>query len=191
MQRKLGEIGEIDFYIVMLAIPYFVKKSSIHAKGIFSAGPIKRGKIIYEVEKDELEKISIQELKKWPRTKQELFLRFSFQGGSNFYYVGIADYETQKPIDESFYMNHSCDPNCWHVGEKIAARKNICKNEELTIDYGTIMSPKGLEDDFKCECQSTNCRGFITKKDCLNPDIITKYRNHFAPFIFGIQPLYR
>lgn len=167
----------------MLTVPYAIRKSSIHLKGIFANEDILRNKIIYEIRENELEKVLIKDIKKWPTKKKELFLRYSFQGGDNFYYSGISNFSSENPVDDSFYMNHSCDPNCWHNGVKIVARRNIKKGEELTIDYGTIMAPNGLENNFPCDCASKECREFITKEDCKKREVIKKYRTHFPPFI--------
>lgn len=172
----------------MLVIPYVVKKSSIHSQGIFASKDIFRGKKIYEIQENELVQVPINEIKKWPTKKRDLFLRYSFQGDDSFYYSGILNFKSEEPIDDSFYMNHSCEPNCWHEGAQIVARRNIKKGEELTIDYGTIMAPNGLENDFACYCGSRECRKFITKKDCKNVGIVKKYKGHFPPFILKLTP---
>lgn len=172
----------------MLTAPYFVKKSSIHSKGIFASEDISRGRTVYETSEAELDKVPINEIKKWPIKKKKVFLRYSFQGDNNFYYSGVSNFKSEEPVDDSFYMNHSCDPNCWHEGINIVARRNIKKGEELTIDYGTIMAPSGLEQDFACKCSAKKCRKFITKKDCKNFAIVKKYKAHFPPFILKQTP---
>lgn len=167
----------------MLTISYRIGKSKIHKNGIFAAADIARGKTVYKPNMKILEKISIKELKKWKLEKIKYFLHYSFQGGKRFYFAGISNFRDKKPTDDSFYMNHSCNPNCWHEGEKIVARRNIQKAEELTIDYGTIMAPNGLEKKFQCFCDEKECRKWISKNDCLKRQLQKKYVAHFPPFI--------
>lgn len=54
------------------------------------------------------------------------------------------------------YINHSCDPNAV-LSENfsiLAAVKNICKGEEVTIDYRRLDPRKFLKFEFICGCGS-------------------------------------
>lgn len=125
--------------------------------------------------------ITTDEILKWPKEKQTSFLKYSFQAGTNEYYGNNND---SFDDDVSFFMNHSCEPNTWYKDDyEIVARKKIKKDEELTLDYATIMSPTGLEESFECSCGSKNCRKTVTKTDCLLPAIKKIYKGHFLSFI--------
>ena len=65
------------------------------------------------------------------------------------------------------YVNHGCDPNCYerNVGGRIfyAAKRNIARGEELTIDYGPDyfkywIAPHG------CRCDAKTHRRTRKKK---------------------------
>lgn len=43
-------------------------------------------------------------------------------------------------IGNDEYINHSEDPNCIYVFGTLIAKKNIYTDEELTVDYSTILS---------------------------------------------------
>ena len=52
------------------------------------------------------------------------------------------------PIDDSRFMNHSNNPNIIEIHENFCvASRNIKKNEELTIDYKTLI-PKDLWESY-------------------------------------------
>jgi len=57
----------------------------------------------------------------------------------------------QKP---ERYINHSCDSNTVPKNNCDVAISKIEKGEEITSDYSKIESL----DDFKCKCESKNCK---------------------------------
>lgn len=71
------------------------------------------------------------------------------------------------------YINHSCNPNCyqqiWIVKNKekigIFAKRDIQKNEEITIDYHWEPFNRDPKQLTKCYCGSFNCRLFIGFND--------------------------
>lgn len=153
-------------------------KSKVHRLGIFANKRFPKGAIVYRT-RLELIKVFKNEIMNWSSRKREKFLRYAFQGGKNFYYI-----PKKISSDFSFFINHSCDPNCAHIGaRKIISIKVIRPGAELTIDYGTIMSPLGLEKPFRCRCGSKICRKIITRSDCLLPYIQAKYKEYFLPHI--------
>ena len=78
------------------------------------------------------------------------------------------------------YVNHSCDPNLWHVGAyDIAARRAIAAGEELTVDYGTNSGADGFV--MGCRCGAARCRGTITSDDWQIPDLHLTYGDHWTP----------
>lgn len=64
------------------------------------------------------------------------------------------------------FLNHSCEPNARVVKMKnklfIRSIKDIQKDEEVTIDYSTILA----SDDawqMRCKCGTKSCRGVVKK----------------------------
>lgn len=157
-----------------------VKDSNIDGKGLFTIQPIAADETVCRSDTDLLHQTKIAEIATWFPEKRNDFLKYAFQGGNSFYYGDIGAFTS----DSSFFMNHSCNPNCAHKTDaEVIALRPIVADEELTIDYATIMSPNGLETPFLCNCGSENCRGEITKFDCLKPDLQKKYEPYFLSFI--------
>lgn len=88
----------------------------------------------------------------------------------------------QRPDDPLRYGNHSCDPNLWMVDAITeAARRDLAKGEEITIDYATVSV--GASWRMECRCGSRLCRGAVTGEDWRRPELRERYRDHFLPFI--------
>ena len=84
-------------------------------------------------------------------------------------------------IEETEYLNHSCDPNCGFDGPIfIVAMRNIKKGEEVTMDYSMCLD-KLL--NMKCLCFSKNCRGVIKGSDWRQKELQKRYHGYFSPFI--------
>jgi SET domain-containing protein len=72
--------------------------------------------------------------------------------------------------NEARFINHSCQPNCEAVIEKkhvfIVSNRVIDKGEELTYDYNLTRDDgenSDLENRYKCNCGSKDCRGTMLK----------------------------
>ena len=64
----------------------------------------------------------------------------------------------------SNFVNHSCSPNLgFDISGNIVAIRDIQQEDELTIDYGTFVV--NFDQDFICNCKSSNCRKVIKKDD--------------------------
>ena len=89
-----------------------------------------------------------------------------------------------KPIDDDYYLNHSCDPNLWLIDDaRLAARRRINAGEEVTMDYATHFDDPGWMMKTRCNCRSTLCRGEITGKDWMREDLQKRYAGHFTPYL--------
>jgi SET domain-containing protein len=87
--------------------------------------------------------------------------------------------ETPEPGD---MINHSCAPNCGLVGGTlVVAMRDIAVGEELVFDYA--MCDTDDYDEFKCACGAKNCRGVITGKDWLLPELQDRYRGWFSSYL--------
>ena len=84
------------------------------------------------------------------------------------------------PATMVHYVNHSCNPNLWHVGPyEIASRRRIAAGEELTVDYGTNSGADGFV--MECRCGTARCRGTITSDDWQLRELQLEYGPHWTP----------
>lgn len=74
-------------------------------------------------------------------------------------------------VDQTRFINHSCDPNSWvevgvtddgQVWATVIALRPIAAGEELSYDYAF---PANLAEP--CRCGAHNCRGLIIDEDHL------------------------
>jgi hypothetical protein len=77
-----------------------------------------------------------------------------------------------------YYVNHSCDPNMLND----TAWRDIAAGEEITTDYahGEANERVILE---TCACGTALCRGRITGRDWMIPELRQRYRGYFSPYI--------
>ena len=138
-------------------ILYKIKKSNIDNKGLVAAKDIKKGTRIIEYKGKLISKIESENNPKFDNSKKiyifEINKRYDLDGNFKF--------NTAKLI------NHSCNPNCEVIGERlklwIESVKDIKKGEELSYDYGF-----SFDQDFKnypCKCNSSNCCGYIVRQE--------------------------
>lgn len=86
--------------------------------------------------------------------------------------------------DESYFINHSCDPNLWMVDAfTLIARHNIQVGSELTTDYAMWEADQSYTSKWSCVCGSSLCRGRVTGLDWQNKDLQQRYKDHFSPLI--------
>ena len=148
-----------------------VNNSKSHGKGIFAVENIKKGEriaifggsIMHIDEIDDLPE-NIQE---YPMQIEERFV------------LGSKS-PTPEDVD---YFNHSCDPNCGFHGQIfLVAMRDIEKGEEITFDYGMIVSESVGSDavfEMDCNCGSPICRKKITENDWKIPKLREKYKQWF------------
>jgi uncharacterized protein len=79
------------------------------------------------------------------------------------------------------HLNHSCKPNLGLQGQIVfIALRDIKADEELTVDYAMT------DDEYykmQCNCGTETCRGVITGKDWVKPEIQRQYDGYFSWFI--------
>ena len=89
------------------------------------------------------------------------------------YSLRIEDGVYFDMVDQTRFINHSCDPNTWvEVGvtddgqawATVIALRPIAAGEELSYDYAF---PANLAEP--CRCGADNCRGLIIDEDHLLP----------------------
>lgn len=137
--------------------------------GSFAISPIARGELVasfggYVVKKSDLSNFSAERISRSIQIADDLYL---------------ISGETPEPGDQ---INHSCDPNCGLMGSTVVvARRNIQVGEEITYDYA--MSDSDAYDEFKCECKSKDCRGVVTGRDWMKPELQEKYQGYFSAYL--------
>ena len=90
----------------------------------------------------------------------------------------------ERGEDESYYMNHSCDPNVWMTdAATIVTRRSISSGEELTIDYALFEAVEDFTAEWERVCGSSNCRKRVTGRDWRRSDLQERYTGHFLPLI--------
>jgi uncharacterized protein len=130
-----------------------IRPSRIHAAGVFTNAPIRKGVRVVEYY--------------GPRLTPEEADRL-YEGAPRTYLYGLEDGKTV--IDGEglgAFLNHSCDPNC-EVDEIknrvwIFAIRNIAAGEELLWDYSLYDD----EDPAPCHCGSPKCRGTMYSREWL------------------------
>src|SRR5712691_9434008 len=124
-----------------------IRRSRIHADGVYTTAPIKRRSIVAEYTGPRLTNSQADDIYEHsPRT----------------YLFGLVDGEHVVDGDGiAAFINHSCHPNC--EADEIRGRviiraiRNIAAGEELVYDYN--LYDGDVEDFALCVCGSEKCRG--------------------------------
>lgn len=148
-----------------------VRESPIHGKGLFASQAIKAGEIVA------VKGGFILPRAQWQSLDKEL-------GAAE---IQIAEDLFIAPIDQAgregsmVYLNHSCEPNCAIAGQIVfVAMSDIAPDEELTHDWATT---DDLDYEMDCRCGKPGCRGKVTGKDWMLPELQQKYQGWFCWFI--------
>jgi uncharacterized protein len=123
-----------------------IKKSKIDSYGDFTIRNIRKGTILF-IFPGGLENINIIR-----KNYGEHFLDRCLE----------VDYGVEAMTIKgsfSWYVNHSCNPNCGISGNSIISMKDIRKDEEITFDYSMSLASNSWK--MKCTCNSINCRKII------------------------------
>lgn len=148
-----------------------VRKSNIHGSGIFTNEPIKQREIVIVWGGVLFTERELCKGKVRPNSPVEVAMG-----------VFLAEPINGETCEDEL-MNHSCYPNLWMVDEiTLAAKRDIQKGEELTLDYAMFYSTTGVY-EFECRCGSSVCRGAVTRNDWQREDLQQRYKNHFSPYL--------
>jgi len=150
--------------------------------GLFATETIPKGTIVWCGETDDDALVTAEEFDSFSKDKKEWFLNFSHQVDKH----TISSVRSLEGLekDASHYINHSCDPTLWFIGDKLLeARRDINPGEELTYDYGTNDSL--FERISDCKCGAAECRGRVTTTDYLLGSLQDRYKHHFSLYLLG------
>lgn len=102
----------------------------------------------------------------------------------------ILGHEEEEDIGGIGYINHSCDPNAGFHGQiSLVAMRDIAQGDEITIAYAMCIGnvPPTVPDPpvyrLECACGSSDCRGLITDRDWMRPELQARYRGNFQPYL--------
>lgn len=133
------------------------KKSKISGKGVFAIKNIKKGKIIYFLDGEEID-------------LDEVIKRCN-EGTEQPSDPLQIDDEKYIDLDEfSRLFNHSCKPNAFIKGKnELVALRDIDAGEEIVYDYSATMNDNEFKIKkagrslwtCKCSCGADNCRKLI------------------------------
>ena len=150
--------------------------SQINRYGLFAKEKISKDEIIWSPSNDTVKKITISEFHELSKKDQRDWIDHCYQ---------INDY-FQMDVDDTRFMNHSCEPNIRIGFEKMAgiAIKNISKEEEITFNYSTTeYDLKMKKENFKCYCGSNECIEIINGFKHLNIMQKRKVRDQLTPYL--------
>ena len=109
-----------------------------------------------------------------------------FSNGGDFA-IHIADgfalgTKYEHELEDTDYFNHSCEPNAGWKGQIfLVAMRDIEADEEVRFDYATVVSLEGY--DFSCLCGAPGCRGRVTCRDWMIPELQKKYEGWFQWYL--------
>jgi uncharacterized protein len=123
-----------------------IRRSKIHADGVYTTAPIRKGTIVVEYTGPRL-------------TSSQADI---YEHSHRTYLFGLTDGEHVIDGDGiAAFINHSCNPNC--ESDEIRGRviiraiRTIAAREELTYDYS--LYDGDMDDPAPCFCRTKKCRG--------------------------------
>lgn len=133
---------------------YTMRGDSISGYGIYANRDILCGEVIFSGE-ERPQRIATKSHidNNWDEEAIINFKKYAYPVSQHVYLLW-----DENPADWA-PQNHSCDANTGYVGLNVVAKRNIQKEEELTLDYGTFLDDTMQE--FECGCGKSNCRGVI------------------------------
>ena len=114
----------------MLRVPTYLAPSPIHGLGLFTAGPIAAGTVIWEFDPAVDWRLTRRDLRRFPEPWRSQMRRYCYEEAEGMYvYCG----------DNGRFMNHSDDPSCVDPeGPWTLAARDLLPGSELTSDYRTF-----------------------------------------------------
>jgi hypothetical protein len=148
-----------------------VRPSPIHGQGLFAREPIARGEIVGVKGGHVLTRA------RWAELEPVL-------GAAE---VQLTEDLVIAPVSQEcrhgsmLYTNHSCDPNLAVQGQIVlVTMRDVAPGEELAIDWATTDDGDYTLD---CRCGSLRCRGTVSGKDWMKPELQRRYRGWFCWFL--------
>lgn len=151
-----------------------IRPSAIHGMGIFTCQPIRRGEPVEIIGGDLMTDAEFRAFQQTARQYNAV------QIDEDLHLVERLAVTRQRPGS----INHACDSNLWLADEvTLVARRDIKKDEEITVDYALFSAQSDWVMDNLCRCGQPVCRGVITGTDWRLEEVQERYRGHFTPFL--------
>ncbi len=146
-----------------MSVPFEVRSSSIHGRGVFALRRIRKGTRLIEYVG---ERISPEEAdRRYDDDALDIPHTFLFTVDKRTVIDAAVD------GNDARFINHSCNPNCEAVDDAgrifIEAIRTIRLGEELTYDYHLERDGrwrKEWDQRYACRCGAPNCRGTLLVK---------------------------
>jgi uncharacterized protein len=130
-----------------------IRRSKIHADGVYTTTPIRRRTVVAEYTGPRLSNAQADDI---------------YEHSLRTYLFGLTDGERVIDGDGiAAFINHSCHPNC--EADEIRGRviiraiRKIAAGEELAYDYN--LYDGDLDDPALCFCGATKCRGSMYSRE--------------------------
>lgn len=148
-----------------------VRASPIHGQGLFARHAIARGEIVA------VKGGHVLTHAQWATLEPTLGAA-EIQIAEDLFIATVRDDHRDGSM---LYTNHSCDPNLAIQGQIVlVAMRDVAPGEELTIDWPTTDDG---DHEMACRCGSPRCRGTVTGKDWMQPELQARYRGWFCWFL--------
>jgi len=148
-----------------------VRESPIHGRGLFARQAIAAGEIVA------VKGGTILTGREWAALEPKLGSA-QIQIADDLF---IAPMRQEERDGSMLYTNHSCEPNIAIRGQIVfVAMRDIAAGEELTHDWATT---DDLDYEMTCRCGRPSCRGVITGRDWMKPELQARYRGWFCWFL--------
>ena len=148
-----------------------VCESPIQGRGLFCRAPIAKGSVVA------VKGGAVMDAGTWESLETSLGSA-EIQISETLF---IAPREQGEREGSMLFTNHSCAPNIAIQGQIVfVAMRDIAAGEELTHDWATT---DDLDYEMACNCGASDCRGTITGKDWMKPELQEKYRGWFCWFL--------
>ena len=148
-----------------------VRESPIEGRGLFATGAIEAGEIVA------VKGGFILPAETWRQLEPELGAA-EIQITEDLFIAPTSRAEREGSM---VYLNHSCDPNCAIQGQIVfVAMRDVAAGSELTHDWATA---DDLDEEMECRCGSPRCRGTVSGKDWMRPELLERYAGWFCWFL--------
>ena len=150
-----------------------VRPSAIHGWGMFARAPIARGEMVAA------KGGAVLHLDEWATIEPEVGSA-EIQISDNFV-VGPRNHAERQST--MLFLNHSCSPNLGVLGQiSFVAMRDILQGEELTYDWAMT---DNLDYSMACTCRSVECRGQVSGKDWMRPELQERYADYFSAYLLA------
>ncbi|HTS99754.1 MAG TPA: SET domain-containing protein-lysine N-methyltransferase [Streptosporangiaceae bacterium] len=145
--------------------------SAVAGRGLIAVAPIARDEIVAIKGGHIVDSATLRALP--PRLQNS-----DVQIADGFHLVAL-DEDEYEPV--MLFLNHSCEPNVGFAGNIVlVAMRDVAAGEELTTDYALF---DDADDPMPCHCGTPSCRGTISGRDWLLPELRRKYGDYFSWYL--------